>query len=90
MKPRPGVPFSWYFKGTFDSKDYEKVSSLALRKTRLSRTFHDVGYYKSSTTTWASAGEWSNVATREYLGCRFGLAFFRTQDLLIKQAWTIK
>jgi hypothetical protein len=90
MKPRPGVPFSWYFKGDFYSKDYGKASSLALRKTRVSRAFHKLWYYEDANITWAKAGEWSNVATREYFGRHYGLAFFRNQSLLIKHSWRIE
>jgi len=90
MKPRPGVPFSWYFKGDFYSEDYGKASSLVIRKNRLPRTFHKVWYYENANNTWIKAGEWSNVATREYFGHYYGLKVFITQDLLIKHAWRIE
>jgi hypothetical protein len=90
MKPRPGVPFSWYFKGTYDSKDHGKVSSIRLRESRLPGYLHNVGYYKSSTTTWSKAGEWGNVVMREYFGHYYGLTFFRSQSLLINGNWRIE
>ena len=77
MKPRPGVPFSWYYIDGISSR-------IALRKTRLSRQFHEVDYYSWSNNVWVQRGGWSNVATREYLGRYYGLALFRSQDLLIK------
>ena len=81
MKPRPGVPFSWHFG---------LHGEPCLRKKRLSRMFHNVGYYEHSTDIWTKAGEWKLAPTREYLGHYYGLALFISQDLLIKYALRCK
>lgn len=87
MKPRPGVPFSWHFGGNFGEKGY---TSLVLRKRRLTREFHNTGYYEHANDVWVKTGGWTSIGPGHLGYITFGYSYLRIKNISIQGRWIIK